>query len=63
MEYLIDRARETDAVKVIERSWCSYRDYQMFKLLKYAICAAVSGSSAIPFLFLSLELMLILNSV
>ena len=28
----------------IERCWCSYRDRQMFKLLKYAICAAVSRS-------------------
>lgn len=37
------RKQEKDAVGVIERSWCSYRDSQMYKLLKYAICAAVSG--------------------
>ncbi|XP_001628550.3 uncharacterized protein CXorf58 homolog isoform X2 [Nematostella vectensis] len=29
-----------EAVQRIERNWCSYRDKQMFKLLKYAICAA-----------------------
>lgn len=34
------RKQEKDAVGVIERSWCSYRDSQMYKLLKYAICAA-----------------------
>ncbi|XP_072035268.1 uncharacterized protein CXorf58-like [Amphiura filiformis] len=28
------------AVRAIERCWCSYRDKQMFKLLKHAICAA-----------------------
>lgn len=30
------------ASRIIENSWCSYRDRQMFKLLKFAICAAVS---------------------
>ncbi len=34
--------KEKEAVKIIERSWCSYRDQQMFQLLKYAVCAAVS---------------------
>lgn len=29
-----------EAARKIERYWCSYRDKQMFKLLKYAICAA-----------------------
>lgn len=28
------------AVLTIERCWCSYRDRQMYKLLKYAICTA-----------------------
>ncbi|XP_038049860.1 putative uncharacterized protein CXorf58 [Patiria miniata] len=28
------------AARAIERCWCSYRDRQMFKLLKHAICAA-----------------------
>ncbi|XP_077987846.1 uncharacterized protein CXorf58-like [Glandiceps talaboti] len=28
------------AVRIIERTWCSYRDRQMFRLLKHAICAA-----------------------
>ena len=30
-----------EAARTIERCWCSYRDKQIFKLLKYAICAAV----------------------
>lgn len=30
------------ATRIIENTWCSYRDRQMFKLLKFAICAAVS---------------------
>ncbi len=38
------RKQEKDAVRVIERAWCSYRDQQMFQLLKYAVCAAVSIS-------------------
>lgn len=33
---------EIQAVKIIERTWCSYRDKQMFRLLKHAICAAVT---------------------
>lgn len=28
------------AARTIERCWCSYRDRQMFKLLKHAVCAA-----------------------
>ncbi|XP_030837862.1 putative uncharacterized protein CXorf58 [Strongylocentrotus purpuratus] len=28
------------AARSIERCWCSYRDKQMFKLLKHAVCAA-----------------------
>ncbi|XP_071477892.1 uncharacterized protein CXorf58-like [Diadema antillarum] len=28
------------AARTIERSWCAYRDKQMFRLLKHAICAA-----------------------
>jgi len=37
---LPDRKEEKDAVRIIERNWSSYKDDQMFKLLKYAICAA-----------------------
>ena len=29
------------AVRIIERAWLSYRDHQMFRLLKHAVCAAV----------------------
>ena len=36
------RLTRVEAARKIERFWCSYRDKQMFKLLKYAICAAVS---------------------
>ena len=42
------RLTRIEATRKIERCWCSYRDKQMFKLLKYAICAAVSGQS-LPF--------------
>ncbi|CAF0783582.1 unnamed protein product [Brachionus calyciflorus] len=31
---------ETEAVRTIERAWLSYRDKQMFRLLKHAVCAA-----------------------
>ncbi|RNA18367.1 hypothetical protein BpHYR1_005345 [Brachionus plicatilis] len=31
---------ETQAARVIERTWLAYRDKQMFRLLKHAICAA-----------------------
>lgn len=34
------RLTRVEAARKIEQSWCSYRDRQMFKLLKYAICAA-----------------------
>ncbi|KAJ7333190.1 hypothetical protein OS493_018366 [Desmophyllum pertusum] len=34
------RFTRIEASRKIERFWCSYRDKQMFKLLKYAICAA-----------------------
>ncbi|KAL9965633.1 hypothetical protein ACROYT_G029462 [Oculina patagonica] len=34
------RITRIEAARKIERFWCSYRDKQMFKLLKYAICAA-----------------------
>lgn len=34
------RLVRVEAARKIERCWCSYRDKQMFKLLKYAICAA-----------------------
>jgi len=34
------RLTRIEATRKIERCWCSYRDKQMFKLLKYAICAA-----------------------
>eukprot|EP00794_Sanderia_malayensis_P011024 gene11024-12188_t len=34
------REIEEEAVKIIERCWCSFRDQQMFQLLKYAVCAA-----------------------
>jgi len=30
------------AATIIERAWIAYRDKQMFKLLKHAVCAAVS---------------------
>ena len=39
------RLTRIEATRKIERFWCSYRDKQMFKLLKYAICAAVSGQN------------------
>lgn len=42
MHSLISRLTRIEAARKIERYWCSYRDKQMFKLLKYAICAAVS---------------------
>ena len=35
------RLTRIEAARKIEQFWCSYRDKQMFKLLKYAICAAV----------------------
>ncbi|XP_002736551.1 uncharacterized protein CXorf58-like [Saccoglossus kowalevskii] len=28
------------ATRILERAWCSYRDRQMFRLLKHAVCAA-----------------------
>ncbi|XP_068686813.1 uncharacterized protein CXorf58-like [Montipora foliosa] len=34
------RLVRVEAARKIERFWCCYRDKQMFKLLKYAICAA-----------------------
>ncbi|XP_074632957.1 uncharacterized protein CXorf58 homolog isoform X2 [Acropora palmata] len=34
------RLVRVEAARKIERCWCCYRDKQMFKLLKYAICAA-----------------------
>ena len=43
------RLTRIEATRKIERCWCSYRDKQMFKLLKYAICAAVSGHNRLCF--------------
>ena len=35
------RHYQIQAARMIERTWLAYRDKQMFKLLKHAICAAV----------------------
>ncbi|KAI8515117.1 Chromosome X 58 [Branchiostoma belcheri] len=35
-----DEIIKMTATRVIERAWLSYRDRQMFKLLKHAVCAA-----------------------
>ncbi|XP_028405653.1 putative uncharacterized protein CXorf58 [Dendronephthya gigantea] len=35
-----EQVQVVEAARAIERCWCSYRDRQIFKLLKYAICAA-----------------------
>lgn len=39
-EYSHGPVQMVEAARTIERCWCSYRDKQIFKLLKYAICAA-----------------------
>ena len=36
-----DPVQVVKAARTIEKCWCSFRDRQIFKLLKYAICAAV----------------------
>lgn len=33
------------AASIIEKAWIGYRDRQMFKLLKHAVCAAVRLAS------------------
>lgn len=35
-----NKINQIEAVKVIERCWCSFRDRQMFRLLKHTVCAA-----------------------
>ncbi|XP_059177552.1 uncharacterized protein CXorf58 homolog isoform X2 [Physella acuta] len=43
-KFFSDKDR-SDAARAIERAWISYRDKQMFKLLKHSICAAESSLS------------------
>lgn len=38
------RLLEQTAASIIERAWIAYRDRHMFRLLKHAVCAAVSQS-------------------
>jgi len=33
-------SKEIKAARIIENAWCKYRDVQMFRLLKHAVCAA-----------------------
>lgn len=41
-----NKINQIEAVKVIEKCWCSFRDKQMFRLLKHTICAAEHSLSA-----------------
>ena len=40
--FLSSRMIRQAAATIIEKAWIGYRDRQMFKLLKHAVCAAVS---------------------
>lgn len=35
-----NKVNQIEAAKVIEKCWCSFRDRQMFRLLKHTVCAA-----------------------